>query len=266
MSKDTNISYVHHTFSPWIGCTKVSPGCAHCYAETQTFPRVQRSKGIELWGKGKPRHRTKNWKEPLRWNRLAPLKRERVLVSMCDWLDDEVPIEWLADFLQLIHDTRNLDWLLLTKRPENFYPRLRLATNSPLPLDAFRLQAPALIPGPPNVWLGVSCEDQRRADERIPLLLQIPAKVRWVSFEPLLDIIELDEIFGQTRAYFDWAVIGGESGKNFRDIECQVIFDLAYSCATVRIPVYVKQAAGTKPGLQGRIPDDVWSMKQFPKL
>src|SRR5205085_322251 len=121
--------------------------------------------------------------------------RPRIFPSLCDWLDDEVPIEWLADFLKLIHDTPNLDWLLLTKRPENWSDRIhtafRLPNDEPLEtwlsgwLDGDR--------APHNVWIGVSVEDQQRADERIPLLLQIPAKVRFLSVEPLLSEVNLLE-------------------------------------------------------------------------
>src|SRR5581483_2425062 len=139
MSTQTKIEWCDHTFNPWIGCTKVDELCTNCYAETQDKFRAWTPKG---WGKGKPRQRTStaNWRLPLRWNRdrgqtLEALKgtsfkaelerRPRVFcASLADWLDDEVPIEWLADLLALIHATPNLDWLLLTKRPENWMSRL----------------------------------------------------------------------------------------------------------------------------------------------
>src|SRR6188474_2093121 len=125
MAEKTSISWTDSTFNPWIGCTKVSEGCKNCYAENTTRARVLRSQGHETWGKGKQRSRTSaaTWKNPLRWNSevaVHPDYRHKVFPSLCDWLDDEVPIEWLADFLKLIHDTPHLDWLNLTKRPENW--------------------------------------------------------------------------------------------------------------------------------------------------
>src|SRR4051812_45686261 len=130
MGEQTQIQWCDHTFNPWIGCTKVSPGCANCYAEVSTRARVLRHRGQETWGKGAQRSRTSesNWKEPLRWNKAAgqsydswkfalqtaasefdgveQYARPRVFcASLSDWLDDEVPIEWLADLLKLIHDT-----------------------------------------------------------------------------------------------------------------------------------------------------------------
>lgn len=146
MSENSKIEWTDHTFNPWEGCTKVSPGCAHCYAET----RNKRFNAGKNWGKGAPRKRRPKsyWNHAHKWNQTAicskcgaecfrpdqctlpsiafqsvccdaPTRSPRVFPSLCDWLDDEVPIGWLADFLQLIHDTPNLDWLLLTKRPEN---------------------------------------------------------------------------------------------------------------------------------------------------
>jgi protein gp37 len=132
MGKTTEISWCDMTFNPWIGCTKVSSGCKACYAETLMDHRYHKVN----WGKGNPRQRTSasNWKQPLKWNRdyeraaeasddaqcvapagsvLPPFAyRPRVFcASLADWLDNEVPIEWLADLLRLIHDTPNLDWL-----------------------------------------------------------------------------------------------------------------------------------------------------------
>jgi protein gp37 len=138
MSDNTTIEWATHTWNPWEGCTQVSPGCAHCYAEARNR---RFSKGAN-WGKGKPRHRTSmaNWRKPALWNRdaekqkrndIGPFRemRPRVFPSLCDWLDDEVPIEWLADFIKLMADTPHLDWQLLSKRPQNFFTRLGLVIH-----------------------------------------------------------------------------------------------------------------------------------------
>ncbi|MBA4136734.1 MAG: hypothetical protein C0518_05400 [Opitutus sp.] len=219
--ENSKIEWTDHTFNPWIGCTKVSPGCAHCYAETLMDTRYGRVK----WGKGQPRQRTSdaNWRKPVQWNRQAPLflqcengcrfqstqaglegfcpkcgdpqadsVRPRVFcASLADWLDDEVPIELLADLLRLIHRTQNLDWLLLTKRPENWRARMEavkdydgdnsIAWNWTKPEPNI----------PDNVWIGTTVEDQERADLRIPAVIQIPARVRFLSCEPLLGPVDL---------------------------------------------------------------------------
>ena len=143
MGANTHIEWCDHTFNPWEGCTKVSPGCANCYAEA----RNARFGGGEApnWGKGAPRRRTSEsyWNEPRRWNRAMenlieaasrpgalepmPARPRLFCASLADWLDDEVPVEWLADLLTLIRETPHLDWLLLTKRPQNWWKRLGAA-------------------------------------------------------------------------------------------------------------------------------------------
>ena len=121
MASNSKIEWTTHTFNPWIGCTEVSPGCAHCYARDMMERRYHRVQ----WGAGQPRSRTTAdyWKQPARWHRQAQAsgQRDRVFcASLADWLDDEVPIDWLADLLKLIESTPHLDWLLLTKRIEHW--------------------------------------------------------------------------------------------------------------------------------------------------
>lgn len=313
MGQKTNIEWCDHSFSPWIGCSKVSPGCKNCYAETLDV----RYYGGTHWGKGAPRKRTSEstWHNPIAWNKkAAQIKTEydnrhdgtlrqafrpetlpeephrpRVFPSLCDWLDDEVPIEWLADFLKLIHDTPNLNWLLLTKRPENFW----IALTRTLWADAYGQQLAWLDKRPPqNVWIGVSVEDQKRADERIPQLLQIPAKVRFLSVEPLLSKINLlcpychvcknsgmaNSIAGAAHCTecdggnpfeggsIHWVIIGGESGKDRRDCGVEAICDVARQCVEADVPCFVKQASAFKPGQRGPIADDIWRLKQFPTI
>lgn len=164
-----------------------------------------------------------------------------------------MPIEWLADFLQLIYDTPNLTWLLLTKRPENFEPRLMaIAHYLKDPATQWTMGKP-----PNNVWFGVTCENQEMADKRIPLLLDIPAKVRWVSCEPLIGpIILADKL--------DWVVVGGESGPNYRPMKVEWLYEIIGECMLEKIPIWVKQDCGRFPGKQGRIIEDCWILKQLP--
>jgi protein gp37 len=305
MSEKTGIAWADSTGNPWIGCTKVSPGCKHCYAAELDANKFSRTMGgatpenpISHWGKGAPRVRTKSfWKDAVKWNRDAdpddqtradwPLcERPRIFPSLCDWLDDEVPIEWLYDFAYLMFITQNLDWLNLTKRPENFTSRIaavldRYSTLGDKPID-FGIWVQNWIKGtaPRNVWIGVSVEDQKRADERIPRLLQIPAKVRFLSVEPLLEKVDLklgepqqdspngSKYYELTEAgcFIDWVIVGGESGKDRRDCGVDAIVDVAKQCVAAGVPCFVKQDAAFKPGQQGRIPAETWGLKQFPQL
>lgn len=292
MSTTTKIEWCDHTWSPWRGCTKVSPGCANCYAErlSKRNPAV-----LGKWGKGKPRVLAKNWGDPVRWNREASRKscgycsfeeaegelikqccrcavRPRVFPSLCDPFDDEVPIEFSARFLNIIHDTPNLDWLLLTKRPENWGHRTAYATAYNL---AARLPSgkwgKAWMDGisPSNVLVGSSVEDQPDADRRIPDLLKIPAKFRFLSVEPMLgpvdlrlDQIEVEASFRhgddckgfcdfacggeEVKGGIDWVIVGGESGRGARPCGVDWIRDIVSQCAAAGVACFVNQL-GSNP-------------------
>jgi len=262
--KDSKISWTDHTFNPWIGCTKVSPGCANCYAETLMDTRYGRVK----WGKGQARSRTShaNWKEPLKWNHHAPMlasgARPRVFcASLSDWLDDEVPIAWLADLLALVRSTSNLDWLLLSKRPQNWAKRIEAAQD--YHFDFGDLNVAGWLSdwrkhglAPANVWLGTTVEDQQRADERIPELIDIPARVRFLSCEPLLGPVEIEEhlddlcdggyVLGS--APIHWVICGGESGPGARPMHPAWARSLRDQCAAAGVPFHFKQWGEWEPG------------------
>lgn len=203
MAENSKINWTTHTFNPWIGCTKVSPGCLHCYAETLMDTRYGRVK----WGAGNPRSRTapSNWKKVRSWNNQAVRDgiRPRVFcASLADWLDAEIPIEWLRDLLQLVQTTPNLDWLLLTKRPENWSQRVHDAFAAGWDGDEWASQwLDGHAPG--NVWVGTTVEDQTRADLRMPLLAEIPARVRFLSCEPMIGPVSLAN-------HVDWLIYAGE--------------------------------------------------------
>lgn len=264
MSDTTKIQWATSTGNPWIGCTKVSPGCKNCYASTLDENRFSRTMGggtkenpVSHWGKGAPRFRTKGfWKNALRWNKAAEGTRHhggecpRIFPSLCDWLDEEVPIEWLADFLNLIADTPNLDWLLLTKRPELCFDRINAATRCANYKGDGRLwNLAGLVPH--NVWVGTSVENQEWADKRIPELLKIPAAVRFLSVEPLLGPIDLSTYlkshsFGldgndKSTATPDWVIVGGESGSDARACNVEWIRAIVQDCRRDLVPVFVKQ-------------------------
>jgi protein gp37 len=227
---------------------------------------VARVKGIK-WGPGQARQRTSEayWREPTSWARKAGLagRRERVFcASLADWLDGEVPAEWLADLLYLVLCTRGwLDWQLLTKRPEAWRSRIEAALycrDQPAGLASMLAAWLAGYP-PANVWVGTSVEDQARADERVPLLLQIPASVRFLSMEPLLGPVDLDAVPATlapwptltshaTPTPIGWIIVGGESGPGARPFDVLWARDLVEVCARSGVPCFVKQM-GARPVL-----------------
>lgn len=279
--QNSNIEWTTHTFNPWEGCTKVSPGCLHCYAET----RNKRWAGGKNWGKGAPRRRTSvsNWKEPLKWNAEAAhffyggerperemaafgwrRNRPRVFcASLADWLDDEVEIDWLIDLLILIHSCPNLDWLMLTKRPENWKSRLASAMNilsgTRPATDAnaavlYWLQDWLNGKGvPKNVWIGTTVEDQLRAEQRLPVLTAIPAARRFLSVEPQLEdvklrllsrlgpVVRVNETFSKEECLIDWVICGGESGPGARPFFADWACELLYECKAAGVPFFMKQ-------------------------
>ena len=187
MSENSKIEWCHHTFNPWIGCTKVGPGCDNCYAEADFDKR----RHIVQWGAGQPRKRTvaSNWAHPLRWNAEAERLGVRYRVfcaSLADVFDNEAPAAWRADLFDLIAMTPNLDWLLVTKR---------IGNAKTMMADALHLNPTALSNGQiwplPNVWLGITVVNQAEADRDIPKLLSTPAAVRFLSMEPLLGPVNL---------------------------------------------------------------------------
>jgi protein gp37 len=184
-----------------------------------------------------------------------------------DWLDPQVPVEWLADFLRVIAETPNLDWLLLTKRPELWQARLEAVGRTTSTGKGYAVAASWLNgAAPANVWFGVTCEDQTRANERLPILLCIPAKIRWVSAEPLLGPIKFrDDVLCQDPDCgrgVDWIVVGGESGSKRRDCGVEAIVDVAGQCQAAGVACFVKQDCAQRPGQQGRIPAHIWALKE----
>ena len=192
---DTTIEWTDATFNPWIGCTKISPACDHCYASVST---PTRRFGVK-WGAGEERRRTapSNWQLPLRWNAQHDQffaengRRRRVFcASLADVFDNEVDPAWRADLFALIEATPNLDWLLLTKRIGNVS---KMAPASWVGGPVQHGPDPANIHGgwPANVWLGATICNQAEADRDIPKLLALPVAVRFLSMEPLLGRVDL---------------------------------------------------------------------------
>lgn len=204
MGQDSGISWTHHTANFWRGCTKVSAGCASCYAETLSH---RNPSTLGIWGPSGTRAIAAEsyWQQPLKWDRLAAHAGERHRVfcaSLADVFegDDTMPEDAVMPvrrarlrLFDTIRRTPNLDWLLLTKRPQNIMPLIeRAALDCPEPGETCEMLNCWLRgKSPESVWLGCSVENQQCADERIPHLLKCPAKIRFLSCEPLLQNIDL---------------------------------------------------------------------------
>lgn len=252
--QNSKIEWCTHTFNPWHGCVKVSPGCQHCYAEV-----LDKRFGRAVWGPAKTTPRmgmSENyWKQPARWNEAAMLQpygseRPRVFcASMADVFEDHPGVlEWRTRLWETIGACDAMDWLLLTKRPENI----------------LQMVPPAWAAGywPAHVWVGTSCEDQQRADVRIPELLKVPAQVRFLSCEPLLGPINLQNLWQATPCYYcgnndgeagrcycgmstpaeiHWVICGGESGPGARPMAPAWARSLRDQCEEAGVAYFFKQ-------------------------
>jgi len=285
MGDKTNIAWCDRTWNGWIGCQKVSDGCKHCYAETLMDHRYQRVK----WGPQGTRERTSaaNWKKPFQWNKerwmecgvckwrggLKDIKiaasggfacpqcaceqmmptRQRVFCSSLSDVFEDRPelVAWRAEMFDIISQTPNLDWLLLTKRPENI---MRMLIESGRGFQDL----------PPHIWIGISVENQETVDKRIPELLKVPATVRFLSCEPLLGEVDLSEWFPaecldcddyilahreegtmiHDESPINWVIVGGESGQGARPMRFEWALSLKWQCKSAGVAYFCKQMGG----------------------
>lgn len=282
MGETTAIAWAHATFNAWWGCSRVSPACEHCYAETLSKSPRHR---LDVWGVDAQRKPMSEnyWKQPVRWNRKASIAGERVRVfcsSMADVFEivpernvqaGAVQAEARGRLWKIIEETPWLDWLLLTKRPENV---LRLVPES---------WAKGF---PSNVWLGATVDDQERAEKRLLWLLESPAQLHFVSCEPLLGpvdltniefdflkrdphpydpVVRLDALRGHVRgpddmlgAKVSWVIVGGESGGDRRPFDHAWAASLQKQCREAGAAFFMKQDSAFRSGVRGTIPNDLW--------
>lgn len=238
MGKTTSIEWTHHTFNPWWGCEKVSPACTNCYAE-----RDAKRYGHHVWGKAAPRRTLspEYWMQPHKWDVQAKLFGERRRVfcaSMADVFERREGLQPIREQLwTLIESTSGLDWLLLTKRPENILPMIPESwQRSPRP----------------NVWYGTTVESQEWADKRIPELLQVPAAVRFLSCEPLLGPVDLSPYLrtarGEAAPLVHWVIAGGESGPRPRPMHPRWARSLRDQAQAAGVAFHFKQWGELLPG------------------
>jgi len=218
-STNTGIEWTDKTWNPTTGCDKVSEGCKNCYAEaiterfTHNFP-----KGFKLDIHRDRLQQPKHWRKP-----------SRIFVnSMSDLFHEEVPLDFLHEIFQVMQETPQHVYQILTKRHERL---LQLADS---------------LIWSPNIWIGVSVETQRHIN-RVDALRNIPATVRFLSCEPLLGALKLD------LTNIDWVIVGGESGRNHRPIEKRWVEDIFQQCQDSNVAFFFKQWGGINPKSGGKL-------------
>jgi protein gp37 len=286
------ISWTDRTWGPVRGCSRVSEGCRHCYAEQvaarfagpgQPYEGLAKKVGGEARWTGEVRFIEEHLADPLKWR-----KPRRIFVnSMSDLFHEKLTDEQIDRVFAVMALAPQHTYQVLTKRPERMRLYMTALANGQRPLcvtateirgsmvgglmvqmahGSDRTDGPPYRPWP-FLHLGVSVENQATADERIQLLLQTPASVRWISAEPLLGPIDLTgyddgswwtEDGQETEQCLDWVVVGGESGPDHRPMNLDWLRSIVEQCRAAHVPVWVKQDSGPKPGRQGRIPDALW--------
>lgn len=246
MSIKSKIEWTNTTWSPVTGCTKVSEGCKHCYAEREVETRWSKNPKSIFFGRKFTDVQThpEQLDKPLHWK-----KPQRIFVCpRADLFHESVPDEFLPLVFATMAAAERHVFQILTKRPE----RMKEVMNDHIFFEAVAGTVATkygveLDPDDwplSNVWLGVSVEDQTTADQRIPLLLQTPAAVRWVSAEPLLGPVDLFAIRGKSKGFgvfFDWVVCGGESGPHARPMHPGWVRSLRDQCNAAGVPFFFKQ-------------------------
>lgn len=280
MGENSKIEWCDHTWNPWMGCVKVSDGCKFCYAEALMDKRW----GKVEWGPSGQRKRTSdsNWAKPYQWNKQAEKagRRDRVFcASLADIFEDKPDQrremdQWRYDLFKMIIATPNLDWLLLTKRPE--------LVNSTIEQITGFSDSEMWFHAASNVWIGTSIENQTVSHQRIESLSYIPANVKFLSMEPLIETVSLDGPFDYPYDpnavswfnHIDWVIVGGESGHNARLMPVEALELVIEQCQEAGIPLFVKQMGEVlarqmelkdkKGGDWSEWPDD-YLIREFPE-
>lgn len=243
MGEHSHIEWTDHTFNPWWGCMKVSDGCKNCYADTLDNRYHHNNRH---WGPNSPRKPMSEayWRQPFKWDedaRKSGIKAKVFCASMADVFEDHPDvIEWRLRLFRVIENTPNLIWQLLTKRPEN----IRNYVPGKWLLETW----------PPNVWIGTSVENQSVADERILRLLEVHAKVHFISCEPLLGMLDIAKWLKPVQCQYvdnpregyslppvNWVICGGESGPKARPMHPDWARLLRDQCKAAGVPYFFKQ-------------------------
>lgn len=277
----TSIEWTDKTWSPVIGCSRVSPGCTNCYAERFVHRGLRpEHKGLTVlrehgpgWT-GEVRFLPERLSLPSQWT-----KPRRIFVNpMSDLFHEKLSMRDVARVFAVMAEASRHTFQILTKRPRRMRDLLssrlfwtdvdeawcshfsRDRTEAQHDAIANRFLADGLLP---NVWLGVTAEDQQRADERIPVLLDTPAALRFVSYEPALGPVDLKlprgswarDLRVSGASLIDWVIVGGESGPGARPFAVEWAGRVIHQCSAAGVPVFVKQLGALtvteeRPGLE----------------
>lgn len=283
MGENSGIQWTDHTFNHIRGCVEVSPGCANCYAR-ELAKRNPAVFGVWGKDGTRVMAGEKMQREPLLWNRKAEKERRRDRVfcaSLADvfeewdgpimdasgtrigWKEGDLILcgdtkpdprygeryatmdDARESLFRLIQQTPNLDWLLLTKRPENIEPQTKRITDT---IEGRQATLWSVLHSMKNVWIGTTVENQEQADKRIPTLLQVPAAVRFLSVEPMLGPVGIIRYLRGGGIH--WVICGGESGAKARPFELKWARDLRDQCQAAGVPFFMKQVGSQPRGLE----------------
>ena len=232
MAAKSSIEWTDATWNPATGCTKISPGCAHCYAEAITL-RFRRG-GRFLPGETTIKLHQDRLKLPLSWK----TPRRIFVNSMSDLFHEEIPTSFIQQVFGVMKEATQHTFQVLTKR----YERLKELSNE--------------LVWPPNIWMGVSVENQHWADLRIPALIEVPAAVRFLSIEPLLKAVDVSPYLDE----LDWVIVGGESGPKARPIQIDWVQNIRDDCSAAGVPFFFKQWGGRTSKAGGKLLDGkIWA-------
>ena len=245
MADGTAIEWTEATWNPITGCSVISPGCANCYAMRLAGTRLaqhasragltQPSKAGPVWT-GEVRLNEGWLEQPIKWH-----KPRRIFVcAHGDLFHDAVPFHWIDRVFRVMRSAPRHSFQVLTKRANRMFHYMTPGAG--------HLRWPGHLP---NVWLGVSVEDQRCAQHRLRYLVECPAVVRWVSAEPLLGPLDLTPWLDR----LDWVVAGGESGPGARPMRAEWVRHLRDQCRAAGVAFYFKQWGGARPKSGGRLLD-----------
>jgi len=247
----TKIEWTNETWNPVTGCTKISEGCKNCYAERM----AKRLAG--KYGYPEQPHHFDVTLHPDKLNQPAKWKKPRriFVCSMGDLFHEDVNFEYVLKVWKVVAENNQHTFQVLTKRPEQMLKFVQwLAGADHISIAEF----------PQNVWVGITAENQKTADKRIPLLLRVPAAVRFVSVEPMLEPVDISgyylDFYGQGRKeMIDWAICGGETGPGAREMKAEWAWNLYHQCKDARVPFFFKKPGDAFQG--GELPN----IREYPE-
>ena len=274
MSDHSNIEWCDASWNPATGCSHVSEGCRNCYAERDWKRLSTMSKTVyyEREFTDVQCHYDR-LNQPLRWR-----KPRRIFVnSMSDLFHDDVPDDFITLVFAAMAQAYHHQFIVMTKRPmraSNWFCTGNRHLEMTRAFVNFKDYCEPVGPWPlPNVWLGVSVEDQPTADERIPILIKTPAAVKVLSVEPLLERVTVtmaveqfharDALLRLNKPPVDWVIVGGESGAAARPFQSDWARSIRDECKTAGVPFFMKQMSGRTKAERNAIPDDLM-IREFP--